>query len=78
MNPALLRVLGLPAAMTAVMIGLIFAVNPGLFGVTGMVGGIVLTALGAVGCGTLFRLTGEDRRGQSDRRSKHGNGESDT
>jgi hypothetical protein len=71
----LMRALGLPTAMTLVMVGFVFAVNPGLYGTAGLVGGIVTTGLGAVMGKTLFRLTRTPRVGESEVPSQHGDGE---
>lgn len=78
MNPLVLRVIGLPVAMTAVMFGLVFAVNPGIYGVLGLTGGIAGMGAGMVLCRILFRYTEMSPSPDGDNLSKHGDGEKNT
>lgn len=60
---AIARIVGLPVAMTAVMFGIVFVSNPALYGVVGVVGGLVLLAAGGMGT---VRIMGREPEGDTD------------
>ena len=64
-SPGWLRAVGLPAAMTTVMIGIVFAVNPGIWGIGGLVAGVLATIIGVASVARIYRATGPRRRGES-------------
>lgn len=53
---------GLPVATTGLMFGVVFAANPGRFGVAGATAGILVAALSTIAAVWLFRSGGSRGR----------------
>lgn len=77
MNRGLVRMIGLPLAMTIVMCGFVFAVNPQLYGVAVLAGGTVVTVGGLVAIRRLFGPFAADAVESDDNSSTHGDGENE-